>query len=662
MKKKLVPLILALVCAITCALAFAACDDTTVPAESVELSNATLTLEIGETEILTATVKPDNATDKTVTWSSDQTDIVSVDNTGKVTAKAAGTATITAKTHNNKSATCAVTVDAAPDDATYYTHVSATSWKYKENGAVVTVKDQDDNAVTEFTAKYITEADYNLIKDAADFKAQLIEKSADYYAEYMQVGAYYLFAECDATGNGEKAYSSLVKVTVSKGDLTIKNADNLAAQYSYVDKIGKVKLSEIYIINEYVDTIENGAHAVDADNQTVYGEFVWANPDEEVDCSNNGETRRVNFVPADENYDTVTVDVTLTMKKGYVAATREGDGREKPEGEQGRTWDYYSPNGVAVQIDIVYLYKELVDITTNVGADTTIEIDENADEPRIIDKIIGTWTPTYTFSLKDKVNYYWVDPNADGSVWEQDVALHDVNNTEDKLLTFRVFPALQNDSSCALYADGFSINEETKIKVWVGNPYTYDDAVGLTYQKDVQAQIVESFTDDGGTHTTQVEATIEEVGYAADSQGHERAFVEISVTDLSKGNNLCIKIIGSGRTGYENVDKTQCIQLYGYEGTVTCPIAAGDEISAPAGTTVAQLYELYPTLETPYGKWNLEMYVEAISDWQPLNNEAALPEGENVFRLVFDNSKGLLFITPDSIEFKMNGTTSPVQG
>lgn len=50
---------------------------------------------VGDSETLTATVKPDNATDKTVTWTSDNESIATVDNQGKVTAVAAGEATIT---------------------------------------------------------------------------------------------------------------------------------------------------------------------------------------------------------------------------------------------------------------------------------------------------------------------------------------------------------------------------------------------------------------------------------------------------------------------------------------------------------------------------------------------------------------------------------------
>ena len=63
---------------------------------------------MGESSTLTAEVYPANATDKTVTWSSSNPSVATV-NGGKVTAVKAGTATITAKS-GEKSATCAVTV------------------------------------------------------------------------------------------------------------------------------------------------------------------------------------------------------------------------------------------------------------------------------------------------------------------------------------------------------------------------------------------------------------------------------------------------------------------------------------------------------------------------------------------------------------------------
>ena len=81
-----------------------------VRVESVSLNKYKLTLNEGATETLTATLSPANITvDKTITWSSSDTNVATVDSTGKVTAVAAGTATITAKAGSCKK-TCTVTV------------------------------------------------------------------------------------------------------------------------------------------------------------------------------------------------------------------------------------------------------------------------------------------------------------------------------------------------------------------------------------------------------------------------------------------------------------------------------------------------------------------------------------------------------------------------
>lgn len=84
---------------------------TVIAVESVTLNKTAITLEIDEMETLTATLTPDNATDKTVTWTVAPAGVVSVDDNGNVTAIKDGTATITA-TANGKSATCSVTVNA----------------------------------------------------------------------------------------------------------------------------------------------------------------------------------------------------------------------------------------------------------------------------------------------------------------------------------------------------------------------------------------------------------------------------------------------------------------------------------------------------------------------------------------------------------------------
>ena len=77
---------------------------------SVSLNKTSLALEIGRTYTLIKTVSPSNAV-TSYTWRSSNTSVATVDSNGKVTAKKAGTATITVKTSNGKTATCKVTVN-----------------------------------------------------------------------------------------------------------------------------------------------------------------------------------------------------------------------------------------------------------------------------------------------------------------------------------------------------------------------------------------------------------------------------------------------------------------------------------------------------------------------------------------------------------------------
>ena len=90
----------------------------TVKAKAVNVTEVTLdrtelTLTEGETETLTATVRPDNADNRKVTWISDKTDVATVDGAGKVTAVKAGEAVVTVTTEDGgKTATCKVTVKA----------------------------------------------------------------------------------------------------------------------------------------------------------------------------------------------------------------------------------------------------------------------------------------------------------------------------------------------------------------------------------------------------------------------------------------------------------------------------------------------------------------------------------------------------------------------
>lgn len=82
-----------------------------IAATGVSLDKTALTMDEGDTAALTATVRPANATNKDVSWSSSNTDVATVDAQGNVRAVGSGTAVITVKTDDGgHTAICTVKV------------------------------------------------------------------------------------------------------------------------------------------------------------------------------------------------------------------------------------------------------------------------------------------------------------------------------------------------------------------------------------------------------------------------------------------------------------------------------------------------------------------------------------------------------------------------
>ncbi len=138
----------------TCGNVSAICRVTVVPTpiESITLSETELNLTEGDTATLIATVAPEDATDKTVIWTSSDESVATVSATGEVTAVKAGTATITGTSSNGKTATCKVTVEPAYIEVVEIT-LDKTEAKVNEGEtlqlvATVTPDDATDATVT----------------------------------------------------------------------------------------------------------------------------------------------------------------------------------------------------------------------------------------------------------------------------------------------------------------------------------------------------------------------------------------------------------------------------------------------------------------------------------------------------------------------------------
>jgi uncharacterized protein YjdB len=122
-----------------------------VPVTSVSVSPSIASIQIGATQQLTATVSPSNATNKTVTWSSGNPSVATVNSSGLVSGISAGSAIITVTTQDgNKTASCSVTVSAPPSGSSYsenFNNGTAPGWSLSANMAVINSKLTSSNWV-----------------------------------------------------------------------------------------------------------------------------------------------------------------------------------------------------------------------------------------------------------------------------------------------------------------------------------------------------------------------------------------------------------------------------------------------------------------------------------------------------------------------------------
>lgn len=114
---------------------------TEIPVNEITLDKTAVTLEVSSQEQLTVELDPVEATNKTVTWTSSDEHVAVVDDMGKITAVATGTASIVATSANGKTATCVVEVIPIHYSIEYVlnggTNASENPAKYCENDQIV---------------------------------------------------------------------------------------------------------------------------------------------------------------------------------------------------------------------------------------------------------------------------------------------------------------------------------------------------------------------------------------------------------------------------------------------------------------------------------------------------------------------------------------------
>ena len=255
---------------------------TVVHVTGVDIDKSTASMSKGESLVLTATVKPANATDKTVTWTSSNTSVATVSN-GTVKAVGAGSATITVTTHDgSKTATCIISVskDTIPAKDIKLDRTSASMY---EGGsirltAILTPSDSTDTVAWKSSNNSIATVDQNGNVKAVSKGTATITASS---------GGGYIVANCMVTV--KQADKHVTSISLSSDSLTMDVGDKAVLTATLQPSDASVKEVSWTSDNSNIATVDqNGnvkavspgkakitATSVDGDHKAVCNVTVW---------------------------------------------------------------------------------------------------------------------------------------------------------------------------------------------------------------------------------------------------------------------------------------------------------------------------------------------------------------------------------------------------
>ena len=251
--------------------------------ESVSLDKTSITLTEGDSQTLTATVSPSNATNKNVSWKSSSTSVATVSN-GQVTALKAGTATITVTTEDGgKTAACQVTVSAKVYDV--------------------------ESVSLDKTSITLTEGDSQTLT-ATVYPANATNKKVSWKSSSTSVAT---------VSNGQvtalKAGTATITVTTEDGGKTAACQVTVSAKVYDVESVSLDKTS-ITLTEGDSQTLTATVYPANATNKKV----SWKSSDESVATVSNGKVTALKAgtatitVTTDDGSKTATCQVTVEAK------------------------------------------------------------------------------------------------------------------------------------------------------------------------------------------------------------------------------------------------------------------------------------------------------------------------------------------------------------
>ncbi len=117
----------------------------TISATAIQINESINNIEVGESKKITATITPDNATDKNIIWKSSDETIATISSTGEIIAKKFGIVAITASTSNGKTSTIKINVKEEPKDKNNVITNTTPTTKSNINNNTTTNNQEDTN-------------------------------------------------------------------------------------------------------------------------------------------------------------------------------------------------------------------------------------------------------------------------------------------------------------------------------------------------------------------------------------------------------------------------------------------------------------------------------------------------------------------------------------
>ena len=328
--------------------------------ESVRLDKTELALTIGDDAVqLTATVLPDDAIDKTVTWTSSKPAVSTVDETGKVTPVAVGEATITA-TAGDKTATCKITV--------------------KESGSISFSKESDSKT----WSATATNNTYQLAATVTGNGTVTYSVNTDNTCG----------ATIDATGTVTFTKVGTVTVTATVADSeTYTYASNTASYTLTIDPATMTVTA-----TNYSNTYDTKAHGITVNAPTgatvKYGTTSGTYNLTENPTYTNAGTYTVYYEVTQANYTTVTGSATVTISKaaGTISFAKDSESKLNTDAAFTNTLTNTGDGTVTYSSD----KTSVAEVNTSTGEVT----------------IKGVGTATITATVTDGTNYTYATNTA----------------------------------------------------------------------------------------------------------------------------------------------------------------------------------------------------------------------------------------------------------